>query len=64
MLSSWPPLTGSAFLCLLGGVFILAWLTQIKILDKKRWEFTVSHGLAFLSSLFRVVHELKISLYY
>lgn len=59
---SWPPLTVSIFLCLLSCVFSLARLSQIKTLAKT-WEFAVSHGLAFLSSFFRLELELIISVY-
>lgn len=59
---SWPALTVSIFLCLLSCVFSLARLTQIKTLAKIR-EFAVSHGVAFLSSFFRLELELIISVY-
>lgn len=51
-----------SFLCLLSCAFSLARLTQIKTLAKI-WEFAVSHGLAFLSSFFRLELELIISVY-
>lgn len=56
-------LQGASFCACWDVVFSLAWLTQIKTLAKIQ-EFNVSHGLAFLSSLFRLELELIISVYY